>query len=97
MLGEHYYGSLGGGAQSFKRADTRPLQSSKLGDVIFNSSPQPEGYAGWIYTPLGWLAFGKIQGTSQEPFTLSDGTPFMVSNGDGTGTAIAFNCIEFID
>lgn len=97
MLGERCYGSLGGGAQFLKHNDVRPLQPGKLGDVVFNGSPQPEGYAGWIYTPLGWLAFGKIQGVSQEPFTLNDGTQFMVNNGDDTGTAVPFNCIAFVD
>ena len=78
------YGSLsGGGGGNFRRSDVRPTNDAKLGDVIFNSSPQPKGNVGWIYTVYGWLAFGAIESVVAEPFKLSDGTNFLVNNGTG--------------
>lgn len=87
------YGPTSGGGGNFKRSDKRPTKKSKLGDVVFNSSPEPNGYAGWIYTVFGWLGFGAIQGVSSEPLTLSDGE-FMVL--DENGDAIPFLCVDLI-
>lgn len=83
---------MSGGGQSFKRSDTKPTEVASLGDVVFNSSPQPNGFAGWIYTALGWLGFGVIENVSASPMTLSDGTQFMVKDESGVGTP--FLCIN---
>ena len=80
--------SVGGGG-TFSRSDVRPTNLAKIGDVTFNSSPKPEGNAGWIYTPYGWLAFGTIENIVAVPFKLSDGTQFLVSDGSN------FVCSDF--
>ena len=76
-----------------RRSDVRPTNLSKIGDVVFNSSPQPEGNAGWIYTEYGWLSFGHIESIVVTPYKLSDGTQFLVS--DGNGGSINFLCSDY--
>lgn len=83
----------GGGGGTFSRSDTRPTNLAKKGDVTFNSSPQPQGNAGWIYTDYGWLSFGTIEGIVEVPYKLSDGTQFLVS--DGNGGSVNFICSDF--
>lgn len=69
----------GGGGTSFETSDTIPMEDAVLGKIVFNSSPVADGYIGWVYTPVGWLGFGKIQASNR--FTLSDGTNFVLSDG----------------
>ena len=78
-----------------RRSDSRPTNLAKIGDVVFNSSPQPEGNAGWIYTQYGWLSFGTIESIVVTPYKLSDGTQFLVS--DGKGGSINFLCSDYAD
>lgn len=33
----------------------------QIGDIVFNSTPQPGGNAGWINTVAGWKSFGAIE------------------------------------
>lgn len=94
MAVQNIYGPLSGGGGNLRCSDKRPTKKSKLGDVVFNSSPQPTGYAGWIYTVYGWLGFGDIQNVSSEPVTLSDGTQLMVKGQDGAG--VPFLCVDLI-
>lgn len=71
--------SGGSGGASFETSDTIPTENADLGKIVFNSSPIAGGYIGWVYTPVGWLGFGKIQASNR--FTLSDGTNFVLSDG----------------
>lgn len=89
-----YGPTSGGGGGNFKRSDKRPTNKAKTGDVVFNSSPEPNGYAGWIYTVFGWLGFGLIQGVSSEPLTLNGGEQFMVLDENGAG--VPFLCVELV-
>ena len=70
---------------AFTYSDSRPTTVGNIGDIIFNSLPEPNGYVGWIYTALGWLGFGKIESTSTDipgdAFLLSDGEGFMLADG----------------
>jgi hypothetical protein len=60
---------LGNGKQSsgvgrvlVRTGDTIPAVDGKSGDVIFNSSPVANGYAGWIFVDgTGWRPYGKIE------------------------------------
>jgi Pectate lyase superfamily protein len=60
---------LGNGQQSsgvgrvlVRTGDTQPTVAGKPGDVVFNSSPTVNGYAGWIFVDgPGWRPYGKIE------------------------------------
>lgn len=67
-----------------KYADERPTESGSVGDIVYNSAPQPNGWIGWVYTPMGWFGFGQIESSDDIPdnaFTLSNGDAFYLSDG----------------
>lgn len=77
---------------SFKYLENKPDFYGTIGDIIFNKNPQPGHYVGWVYTNFGWLGFGLIETISSEtvkPFTLSDGSQFLVKD-PVTGESIPF-------
>ena len=92
------YSTGGGGTPEFKYSDERPTEPGTIGEMVFNGSPQPGGFVGWVYTQLGWLGFGKIEGGSEEPeepiapntFTLSDGSQFLVRDENGNSVPFLF-------
>ena len=88
-----------GGGTNFKYSDQRPTEAGTNAEIVFNSSPQQGGFVGWVYTPLGWLGFGRIEGNSEEPdepiipqntFTLSDGSQFLVRDENGNAVPFLF-------
>lgn len=79
------------GGQSLNYSDTKPTTIGKLGDIVFNNNPKPNGYVGWIYSTLGWLTFGNIEGITSKEFTLSDGSYFMINDGQGGSTPFLYN------
>lgn len=67
-----------------KYADEKPTEPSIVGDIIYNSNPEPNGWIGWVYTPMGWFGFGQIENSDNIPdnaFTLSNGDVFYLSDG----------------
>lgn len=77
--------------QTLEYADQRPTTTNaKMGDIVFNSLPEPTGFVGWVYTAFGWLGFGTIESTRIVQFILRDDTPFMVDDGTATGTGVPF-------
>ena len=67
---------------AFTSSDTKPIEAGKkIGDIILNSKPEPGGYVGWVYTALGWYAFGEIT-RDDVAFILSDGSAFTLSDGN---------------
>ena len=74
-------------SNNFKTSDDKPTINGTIGDIVFCSSPVPDGYIGWVYTYYGWLGFGRVESISNEDnvpenaFTLSDGTAFILSDG----------------
>ena len=88
----------GGNTQNVKYSNKRPTEVGTIGEMVFNSSPQPDGFIGWVYTQVGWLGFGRIESTTDEPdepivpnaFTLSDGSQFMVRDEDGNVVPFLF-------
>ena len=72
-------------------SDTRPTTvDAQMGDIVFNSLPEPNGYVGWVFTAFGWLGFGVIEGTKVVEYILNDMTTFMVDDGTGTGNGTPF-------
>lgn len=65
----------------FNSSESIPAAAGKVGDIVFNSLPEPGGYIGWVYTPFGWCSFGKIEDTNPVTFTLSDGSSFILADG----------------
>lgn len=89
------YPTGGGGTPNFKYSNARPTANATKGEIVFNSSPEPNGFVGWVYTAFGWLGFGTIEGASSpqevpNAFTLSDGTQFLVRNEDGAGVPFLY-------
>ena len=92
------YSTGGGGTPDFKYADERPTEAGTIGEMVFNNLPEPGGFVGWVYTQLGWLGFGKIEGGSEDPdepiapntFTLSDGSQFLVKDENGNAVPFLF-------
>lgn len=89
--------STGGdvGTPNFKYANERPVEPGTIGELVFNNSPEPNGFVGWVYTQLGWFGFGKIESNSSEPieqnaFTLSDGSQFLVKDENGEAVPFLF-------
>ena len=77
--------------QILKYSDTRPTTAdAKMGDIVFNSIPEPSGFVGWVFTAFGWLGFGVIEATKAVEFILNDNTTFMVDDGTGTGNGTPF-------
>ena len=77
--------------QTLEYADQRPTTTNaKMGDIVFNSLPEPNGYVGWVYTAFGWLGFGQIEGTQVVGYLLNDNTVFMVNDGNGGGTPFLY-------
>ena len=77
--------------QNFIYSDTRPTTvDAKMGDIVFNSLPEPNGFVGWVFTAFGWLGFGVIEGTRIVAYMLNDNTTFMVDDGTGTGNGTPF-------
>lgn len=87
-----------GGTPNFKYSDERPTEAGTIGEMVFNSSPTQGGFVGWVYTSLGWLGFGKIEGGTEEPdepiapnaFTFSDGSQFLVRDENGNAVPFLF-------
>jgi hypothetical protein len=87
------YSTGGGGTQSFKYSSEKPTKNATTGEIVFNSSPQPNGFVGWVYTAFGWLGFGTIENTQSvvvNAFTLSDMTHFLVKDENGSGTPFLY-------
>lgn len=84
-----------GGTQTFKYSDKKPAMNATNGEIVFNSSPEPNGFVGWVYTPSGWLGFGQIEGASSQAvpnaFILNDGTEFLVRNENGSGIPFLYH------
>ena len=77
--------------QCFVYADKRPTTTNaNMGDIVFNSLPEPNGFVGWVYTAFGWLGFGQIESATIKGFTLADNTIFMVNDGQGGGTPFLY-------
>ena len=77
--------------QTLEYADQRPTTTNaQMGDIVFNSLPEPAGFVGWVYTAFGWLGFGTIESTRTVQFILNDNAPFMVNDGTGTGNGTPF-------
>lgn len=74
-------------SNNFKTSDEKPTVNGTIGDIVFCSSPTPDGYIGWVYTYYGWLGFGRVESVSSEDETpdnallLSDGTAFILADG----------------
>jgi hypothetical protein len=65
---------------------TKPTIDGVIGEIVYNSKPIQDSYIGWIYTPTGWMGFGKIEEDENEyipenSFTLIDGSVFTLSDG----------------
>jgi len=71
--------------QTFPTADTMPTDPGNVGDIVFNSAPEPGGWIGWVYTPTGWYGFGAISATDadvpENAFLTADGQAFTLSDG----------------
>ena len=82
------------GTQNFNRSDTKPTGNGNIGDIVFHSNPQPNGFIGWVYTSSGWAEFGMVgnnnQDTPSNAFVLSDGTQFLVVGDDGNGVPFLY-------
>lgn len=77
--------------QILKYSDTRPTTAdAKMGDIVFNSLPEPNVFVGWVYTAFGWLGFGQIESATIKGFTLADNAIFMVNDGQGGGTPFLY-------
>lgn len=82
----YVYDDDGNAKDCFVYSDTRPTTAdAKMGDIVFNSLPEPNGYVGWVYTAFGWLGFGQIESAIVKGFTLVNNTIFMVNDGQGGG------------
>lgn len=67
---------------AFASSDTKPTEAGKkIGEIVLNGKPEPGGYIGWVYTALGWYAFGEIE-KDDVAFILSDGSAFTLSDGN---------------
>ena len=63
-------------------SSTKPTNVGEIGDIVFNSAPEPSGYVGWVYTALGWFGFGLIEDdVSDNAFITSDGQQFILADG----------------
>ena len=64
----------------------KPTTDGAVGDIVWNQNPAQGAYVGWIYTPTGWLGFGKIETNENEnipenAYILSDGSVFTLADG----------------
>jgi len=76
----------------FPTSDIAPTAAGNVGDIVLNGAPEPGGWVGWVYTPVGWHGFGEISVVGADvpegsfltadgvPFTLSDGTIFLYAD-----------------
>ena len=72
-----------GTLSAFKSSDTKPTSTSSVGDIVLNSLPNPNEYIGWVYTPLGWFGFGKIESLENEgAFITADNYKIQTIDGD---------------
>ena len=62
-------------------SDVKPTTAGLVGEMVINSLPEPGGNVGWIYTPIGWYAFGLIAKDEFDTFILADGTKFSLADG----------------
>lgn len=67
-------------------SSTKPTIDGSIGDIVYNENPTQGSYVGWIYTPSGWLGFGKIEASGNEnipenAYTLADGSAFTLADG----------------
>jgi len=71
--------------RNFPTSATIPTDAGAVGDIVFNSAPEPGGWIGWVYTPTGWYGFGAIGITDADvpetAFLTADGLPFTLSDG----------------
>lgn len=69
----------------FQKSNAAPAAAGNVGDIVFNSAPEPGGWIGWVYTPTGWYGFGEISLVSvdvpETAFLTADGTPFILNDG----------------
>ena len=66
---------------SYATSETKPTAAGEVGEIVFNSLPEPGGYIGWVYTPFGWYAFGEIEKDNTGAFILADGSTFTLDDG----------------
>lgn len=70
----------------FDKSETIPTKEGAIGEIVFNSNPTQGGYVGWVYTALGWLGFGKIEGNQDDTdyvaFELADGNVLYTADGE---------------
>ena len=67
-------------------SSSKPITNGTVGDIVYNQTPTQDSYIGWVYTPSGWLGFGKIEASENEnipenAMVLSDGSAFTLSDG----------------
>ena len=66
---------------SYATSEIKPTTGGVVGEIVFNSLPEPGGYIGWVYTPFGWYAFGEIEKDDSGAFILADGSTFTLADG----------------
>lgn len=65
----------------YPTSDSKPVDNGNVGDIVFNTLPQPGDYVGWVFTHVGWFGFGLIEDVDSVNFVLSDGSLFLLSDG----------------
>ena len=50
---------------------------------VLNSLPNPDEYIGWVYTPLGWFGFGKIESLENEENAFITADDYKIQTVDG--------------
>lgn len=89
-------GVLSAEKSSLSQSNQKPTAGGTLGEVVFNASPAPNGFVGWVYTAYGWLGFGAIEDASggeiieENSFILQDGSQFLVNDGFGNGNPFIY-------
>lgn len=70
---------------AYESSPTAPTTAGTVGEIVFNSAPEPGGWIGWVYTLLGWYGFGEISVAStdvpENAYLTADGQPFILADG----------------
>lgn len=72
-----------GTLSAFKSSETKPTSTSSVGDIVLNTLPKPDEYVGWVYTPLGWFGFGKIESLENEENAFITADDYKIQTVDG--------------
>lgn len=73
----------GGGGKTFQYSETKPTEVSEVGKIVLNSLPNPDEYIGWVYTPLGWFGFSKIESLENEENAFITADDYKIQTVDG--------------